>query len=106
MPSNSGKNEAPFLRRFGRIRDSYLSADQNNRIQLAVLHRFGIRLMSLEEECEYPAVADRRIMDAFREVKEFLRRCDGCGLVEKHGAEYTDLFEVSAAPGLFLSLRP
>jgi hypothetical protein len=74
--------------RFGRIRDSYLSADQKNRIQLAVLHRFGIRLMSLEEECEYPALADRRIMDAFREVKEFLRRCDGCGLVEKHGAEY------------------
>jgi hypothetical protein len=27
-------------------------------------------------------------MDAFREVKEFLRRCDGYGLVEKHGAEY------------------
>jgi hypothetical protein len=52
--------------RFGRIRDSYLSADQKNRIQLAVLHRFGIRLMSLEEECEYPALADRRIMDAFR----------------------------------------
>jgi hypothetical protein len=44
--------------------------------------------MSLEEEYEYPALADRKIMDAFREVKEFLRRCDGCGLVDKHGAEY------------------
>ena len=44
--------------------------------------------MSLEEECEYPALADRKIMDAFREIKEFLRRCGGCGLVEKHGAEY------------------
>jgi hypothetical protein len=74
--------------RFARIRDSNLSAHQKTRIQLAVLQRFGIRLMSLEEECEYPALADRKIMDAFREVKEFLRRCDGCGLVDKHGAEY------------------
>ena len=74
--------------RLARMRDSYLSAHQKNRIQLAVLQGFGIRLMSLEEECEYPALADRKIMDAFREVKEFLRRCDGCGLVDKHGAEY------------------
>jgi hypothetical protein len=74
--------------RFGRIRDSFLSADQKKRIQLAVLRRFGIRLLSLEEECEYPALADRKIMDAFREIKEFLRRYDGCGLVDKHGAEY------------------
>jgi len=74
--------------RFGRMRDSFLSQDQKNRIQLAVLHRFGIRLMSLEEECEYPVLADRRIADAFRQVKEFLRRCEGCGLVDKHGAEY------------------
>jgi hypothetical protein len=70
------------------MRDSYLSAHQKNRIQLAVLQGFGIRLMSLQEEYEYPALADRKIMDAFREVKEFLRRCDRCGLVDKHGAEY------------------
>jgi len=74
--------------RFARMRDLYLSADQKKRIQLAVVQRFGIRLMSLEEECEYPALADRKIMDAFREIKEVLRRCDGCGLVDKHGAEY------------------
>jgi len=30
--------------------------------------------MSLEEECESPQLADRQIMNAFREVKEF---CDG-----------------------------
>jgi hypothetical protein len=44
--------------------------------------------MSLAEEYECPGLADRKIMDAFREIKEFLRRCDGCDLVEKHGAEY------------------
>jgi hypothetical protein len=74
--------------RFGRMRDSFLSREQKNRLQLAVLHRFGIRLMSLEEEREYPALADRKIADAFRQVKEFLRRSEGCGLVDKHGAEY------------------
>jgi hypothetical protein len=74
--------------RFGRMRDPFLSAEQKIRIQRAVRHKFGIRLMSLEEECEYPAVADRKIMDAFREIKEFLRRFDRCGLVDKHGAEY------------------
>jgi hypothetical protein len=74
--------------RFGRMRDSFLSADQKKRIQFAVMQKFGIRLMSLEEERASPAVADRRIMDAFREIKEFLRRWDRCGLVDKHGAEY------------------
>jgi hypothetical protein len=74
--------------RFGRMRDSFLSRDQKNLIRLAVLHRFGITLMSLEEEREYPALADRKIADAFRQVKEFLRRSEGCSLVDKHGAEY------------------
>ena len=74
--------------RFCRVRDSHLSADQKNRIQFVVLQNFGIRLMSLEEEYEAPRLADRKIMDAFREVKEFLRRCEGCGLVDKHAAEY------------------
>jgi hypothetical protein len=74
--------------RFGRVRDSFLSKDQKNRIQLTILNSFGIKLMSFEEESEYPALADRRIMDAFREIKEYLRRCDRCGLVDKHGAEY------------------
>ena len=74
--------------RFGRMRDSFLSHDQKKRIHLAVLNRFGIKLMSLEEERQYPGLADRRIMDAFREIKELLRRYEGCGLVDKHGAEY------------------
>jgi hypothetical protein len=42
--------------RFGRMRDSFLSRDQKNRIQIEVLNRFGIKLMSLEEECERPAL--------------------------------------------------
>ena len=74
--------------RFARMRDSHLSHGQKGRIQLAVLQRFQIKLMTLEEECEYPALADRKIMDAFREVKELLRRSGDCHLVEKHGAEY------------------
>lgn len=74
--------------RFGRMGDSFLSPGQKSRIQVMVLKRFGIRLLSWDEEREYPALADRKIMEAFREIKEFLRRCEGCSLVEKHGAEY------------------
>ena len=74
--------------RFGRMRDPFLSSDQKNRIQQAVLQRFGIRLMALDEEYEYPALADQKIKDSFREIKEFLRRSEGCALVEKQGAEY------------------
>ena len=74
--------------RFGRMRDKFLSHDQKSRIQHAVLQRFGIRLMALDEEYEYPALADRKIKDTFREIKEFLRRSEGCALVDKHGAEY------------------
>lgn len=88
--------------RFCRIRDSHLSSDQKNRIQLAILQKFGIRLLSLEEECESPLIADRKIIDAFREVKEFLRRCDGCGLVDKHGAEYGFVRNLSASKMIFV----
>jgi hypothetical protein len=69
---------------------------------LAVLQGFGIRLMSLDEEYEYPALADRQIMDAFREVKEFLRRGDGCGLVDKHGAEYGFVRNLCASRMIFV----
>jgi hypothetical protein len=58
--------------------------------------------MSLEEECEYPALADRKIMDAFREIKEFLRRFDRCGLVDKHGAEYGFARNLSGARMVFV----
>jgi hypothetical protein len=97
--------------RFGRMRDSFLSHDQKSRIQLEVLNRFGIKLMSFEEECEFPSFADRKIMDAFREIKEFLRRWDQCGLVDKHGAEYgfvrnlcgsRTIFAVQAAGGIVM----
>ena len=98
--------------RFGRMRDSFLSRAQKNRLHFIVMNRFGIRLLSLEEEDEFPALADRKIMDAFREIKEFLRRCDGCALVEKHGAEYgfvrnlcgsRIIFVVQAVGGILLS---
>ena len=88
--------------RFGRMRDSFLSHDQKKRIQLAVLNTFGIKLMSIEEECERPALADRKIMDAFREIKEFLRRCDGCSLVDKHGAEYGFVRNLCGARVVFI----
>ena len=89
--------------RFARMRDSQLSHVQKSRIQLAVWQRFQIKLMSLEEECEYPALADRKIMDAFREVKELLRRSGDCHLVEKHGAEYGFVRNLCGARMIFVA---
>jgi hypothetical protein len=74
--------------RMGRMRDPYLSIDQKRRIHSAVRARFGIELLSLSEELGSPDLADRRIVDAFREVKQLLRHCGPASLVDKHNAEY------------------
>ena len=74
--------------RLARMRDQFLSTGQKRRIRQAVLARFGIELLPPEDEYYYASVADRKIMDAFREIKEFLRRHDSSGLVAKHAAEY------------------
>jgi hypothetical protein len=88
--------------RFGRMRDSFLSPAQKNRLHFVVLNRFGIRLLSPEEEREFSVLADRKIMDAFREIKEFLRRYDGCALVEKHGAEYGFVRNLCGSRAIFV----
>jgi hypothetical protein len=72
----------------GRMRDPYLSVEQKRRIHLAIQIRFGIELLSLSAELQSPALADRRIVDAFREVKELLRHSGQASLVDKHNAEY------------------
>jgi len=74
--------------RLARMRDPSLSYGQKTRIGHAVMKNFGIALLSLEDESRFPEQADRRIVDAFRETREYVRRFDHCGLVSKHGAEY------------------
>jgi len=74
--------------RLARMRDMSLSQEQKLRIQRAVRSNFAITLFPLEEESRHPLQADRRIRDAFREIKEYVRRFDTCGLVNKHSAEY------------------
>ena len=74
--------------RMGRMRDSYLSIEQKRRIHSAVRAHFSIELLPFNEELENPDLADRRIVDAFREVKAWLRHSGHATLVDKHNAEY------------------
>ena len=74
--------------RMMRMRDRFLGQEQKSRIQIAVWNRFGIRLFSLAEERANPELADRRIVDAFREIKEALRQSGRSRLIDKHNAEY------------------
>jgi hypothetical protein len=89
--------------RLGRMKDSFLSPDQKNRIHIAVFRRFGIALLSLEQESEYPALADRKIVNAFREIKELLRRYEGCGLIEKQSAEYGFVRNLCGSRSIFVA---
>jgi hypothetical protein len=70
--------------------------------QITNLPSDPIKLMSFKEECEFPSLADRKIMDAFRAIKEFLRRWDRCGLVDKHGAEYGSVRNLCGSRTIFV----
>jgi len=78
----------PPSTRYLRMRDSFFSDDQKYRLQVALTERFGVRLVSRESEAKNPDLADKTIMDAFKEVKEFLRKSGEASLVDKHNAEY------------------
>jgi hypothetical protein len=89
--------------RMGRMRDSYLSIEQKHRIHSAVRAQFNIELLSFIEELENPELADRRIVDAFREVKEWLRHSGHATLVDKHNAEYGATRNLCGARALLAS---
>jgi hypothetical protein len=89
--------------RMARMRDSYLSLEQKHRIHSAVRAQFSIELLSLIEERENPELADRRIVDAFREVKAWLRHSGHATLVDKHNAEYGATRNLCGARALLAS---
>jgi hypothetical protein len=90
--------------RMCRMRDPYLSVEQKHRIHAAVRSRLGIQLLSFDQEMDSPDLADRRIMDAFREVKELLRHSGQSSLVEKHNAEYGAARNLCGARSVLLTL--
>ena len=84
--------------RFGRMRDSFLSHNQKNRIQVAVFNRFGIKLLSFEEEREFPALADRGSWMLFgRSRSSYVNAIDAAWLIST--AQNMDLCAICAALG-------
>jgi hypothetical protein len=88
--------------RLARMRDPFFQQEQKVRIQRSAFLRFGIRLLSLQEELSDPDEADRRIAAAFREVKEYLRQSNQPALLEKHNAEYAFARNLCGSRSMFV----
>ena len=78
----------PPSTRFMRHRDSTFGTDLKLSIQHALVNRFSVRFPTSDEETKYPDQADRTIVDAFRQVRQYLRQHDPDGLWFKHDIEY------------------
>jgi len=78
----------PPSTRFLRHRDSHFGDGLKSSIRGELLRRFSVNLMSPDEEGINPDLADRQIVDSFRQVRSYLRRKDADGLWQKHNIEY------------------
>jgi hypothetical protein len=74
--------------RFCRWKDEGMTRDRKRALHAAVAQHLGIQLHGAQKERARPAEADRQIEDAFKRVRELLRRRDLDGLWSKHLAEY------------------
>ena len=74
--------------RFARAIDKRFDSAHKRRIHNSVRRRFGVALLSEDDEARNMSAADIAIEQAFHRVREFLRQRDSVGLVDKHNAEY------------------
>jgi hypothetical protein len=65
-----------------------MTRDRKRALHAAVAQHLGIQLHRAQKERARPAEADQQIEDAFKRVRELLRRRDPNGLWSKHLAEY------------------
>jgi hypothetical protein len=78
----------PPSTRFMRYRDSTFGAELKLSIQGAVAKRLSARLLTPDDEAKNPGRADQAILDAFRQLRQYLRQHDPDGLWFKHNVEY------------------
>jgi hypothetical protein len=78
----------PPSTKFLRHRDLSFTADLKVSVRSALTQCFSLVLLTVEEEGREPGRADRAIFDAFRQVRQYLRRHDPGGLWFKHDIEY------------------
>ena len=78
----------PPSTRLMRHRDNTFGWDLKLSIQGALSRKFSVRLLTPDEEGKNPDRADKTIVDAFRQVRQYLRQHDPDGLWFKHVVEY------------------
>lgn len=80
--------DGPPSTRFLRWRDSTFDDELKQKLHIAVKQVCGINLSTKEDEEKDPISADKRISQAFMQVKAIVRRDDPNGLWHSHNAEY------------------
>jgi hypothetical protein len=78
----------PPSTRFLRHRDIHFGDGLKTSIRIELRRRFGIHLVSPEDEANNSDFADREVVDAFRRVRAYLREKSADGLWLKHNIEY------------------
>ncbi len=78
----------PPSTRFIRYRDQTLGGELKLTIRNALMEKFNTHLPSSRDEAKDLELADRAIVDAFRQVRQYLRQHDPNGLWLKHVTEY------------------
>lgn len=98
------KWDGPPSTRFMRWADDFFSPDTKQEYHEAIRSEFGICLKDETEEHRDPSQADKLIMDAFRQVRSFVRIEDGKGVWNAHNAEYGFLRNIFGSRFLWLTL--
>jgi hypothetical protein len=80
--------DGPPSTRFMRLRDQFFGPELKTSIRCGLREKFSLTLPTLSEETADPVLADKAIVNAFRQVRQYLRQRDPNGLWYKNNAEY------------------
>ena len=78
----------PPSTRFLRYRDQQFGDGLKSSIREELSSRFAVKLLTADEEAKNSDLADKEIVDSFRQVRSYLRKNDPDGLWQKHNIEY------------------
>ena len=78
----------PPSTRLLRHRDSLFGDDLKESVRGALVRTLSVRLMTADEEAKDSERADKVIVDAFRQVRQYLQHHDPDGLWQKQNIEY------------------
>jgi hypothetical protein len=88
--------------RFMRYRDPTFGPDLKLSIQGALAREFSARMLNPSDEAKQPGRADMAIVDAFRHVRQYLRKHDPGGLWSKQNTDYGFCRNLLSCRGLWV----